>query len=168
MNYMDEVDRKILEELTKNGQAPFSRIAKKIGVSPQTVLARYAKMKEEGVILRSTIILDLLKLGYQGKAILKITNAPNRTKKETMDALKKTRDVFLETETIGDIDVLAVAAVRDYRSAVDLVNEVRDLPSVDYVDVSFTPDTAFPVGIGFNNLFRKRVESETKRISEEL
>ncbi len=153
---MDEIDQKIMKELTKNAQAAFSRIAKKIGVSPQTVQIRYAKMKEEGAILRSAIIVDLLKVGYQGKAELMITNAPNHKKKETMDALKKMRDIFLETEIIGSFDVLAVAAIRDFRSGIKLVNSIRALPSVDHVDVSFTTDTAFPVSRGFTELFRTK------------
>ena len=157
---MDEIDQKILKELTKNAQAPFSRIAKKIGVSPQTVQIRYAKMKEEGAILRSAVTVDLLKVGYQGKAELMITNVPNHTKKETIDALKKMRDIFLETEIIGAFDVLAVAAIRDFRSGINLVNTVRALPSVDHVDVSFTTDTAFPVGKGFNELFQTKKESK--------
>jgi DNA-binding Lrp family transcriptional regulator len=160
MNFMDEIDQKILKELTKDVQAPFSKIAQKIGVSPQTVQIRYTKMNEEGAILRSAIIVDLLKLGYQGKAVLLITNASNHKKKETMDALKKMQDVFMETEIIGDFDVLAVAAIRDFRSAIKLVNKIRALPSVDHVDASLTTDTAFPVGRGFNELFRTEEESK--------
>ena len=151
---MDEIDQKILEELTKDAQMPFVRIAKKIGVSPQTVQLRYAKMKEEGAIVRSGITVDLLKLGYQGKAVLMITNAPNQSKKKTIEALKKMPGVFLEAEIIGDFDVLAVAAVRDFRSTINLINNVRALPSVDYVDAALTTDTAFPVDKGFNEVFQ--------------
>jgi DNA-binding Lrp family transcriptional regulator len=157
---MDEIDHQILKELTKDAQTPFLRIAKKIGVSPQTVQMRYAKMKEKGALVRSAITVDLLKLGYQGKAVLMITNAPNRKKKETIEALKKMRDVFLETEIIGSFDVVAVAAIRDFRSAINLLDNVRALPSVDHVDASLTTDTAFPVDRGFNELFRTKEESK--------
>jgi Lrp/AsnC family transcriptional regulator for asnA, asnC and gidA len=153
---MDEIDHKILTELTKNAQVPFSRIAKKIGLSPQTVQMRHAKMKEEGAILRAGIIVDLSKLGYQGKAVLMIANAPNHKKQETIEALKKMRDVFIETEIIGDFDVVAVAAIRDFRSAINLVNKIRALPSVDNVVPSLSTDTAFPVGKGFNELFQTK------------
>jgi DNA-binding Lrp family transcriptional regulator len=47
----------------------------KIGVSPKTVQIRYKKLEEKGIILCSSITIDLSKLGYQGKAYLNITNS---------------------------------------------------------------------------------------------
>ena len=66
-------------------------------------------------------------------------------------------NVFTIVEIVaGDIDVLALAAVKDFNSIVNLVNEVRKLPSVDNVEVTFTNDTTFPVGKEFNAVFRTR------------
>jgi hypothetical protein len=56
--------------------------------------------------------------------------------------------------------VVAVAAIRDFRSAINLLDNVRALPSVDHVDASLTTDTAFPVDRGFNELFRTKEESK--------
>lgn len=152
---MDELDAKIINELTKDVQRSFLSIAKEIGVSPKTVQMRYKKLKEEGIILLSCIIIDLAKLGYQGKAYLAITNATNHDRTETMDALKQMKNVFSIVEIIaGEIDVLALAAVKDFNSIVNLVNEIRKLSSVDRVEVTFTNDTTFPVGKEFNALFR--------------
>jgi Lrp/AsnC family transcriptional regulator for asnA, asnC and gidA len=154
---MDELDLKIINELTKDVQRSFLSIAKEIGVSPKTVQIRYKKLQEEGIILLSCAIVDLAKLGYQGKAYLMITNAANHDKTETIEALKKMQNVFTIVEIIaGDIDVLALAAVKDFNSIVTLVNEVRKLPSVDNVEVTFTNDTTFPVGKEFNAVFRTK------------
>ncbi|HEX9862280.1 MAG TPA: Lrp/AsnC family transcriptional regulator, partial [Candidatus Bathyarchaeia archaeon] len=136
---MDELDVKIINALTKDPQRSFLSIVKEIGVSSKTVQTRYKKLQEEGIILLSCIIIDLSKLGYQGKAYLMITNTHNHDKKETIEALKQMRNVFTIVEIIaGDIDVLALAAVKDFTSIVNLVNEVRKLPSVDNVEVTFT------------------------------
>jgi DNA-binding Lrp family transcriptional regulator len=154
---MDTLDLKIINELTKDAQRSFLSIAKEIGVSPKTVQIRYKKLQEEGIILLSCAIVDLAKLGYQGKAYLMITNAANHDKTETIEALKKMQNVFTIVEIIaGDIDVLALAAVKDFNSIVTLVNEVRKLPSVDNVEVTFTNDTTFPVGKEFNAVFRTK------------
>jgi Lrp/AsnC family transcriptional regulator for asnA, asnC and gidA len=155
---MDKIDSEILKELTKDSQKSFSRVAKKIGISPKTLQRRYEKMKKEGLILRSSITLDLSKIGYQGKAYLMITNAPNQDKTMTVDALSQMQNVFLFTEIVGDIDMLAIAAVNDYKSIIDLVNALRKLPSVDKVEVDFSTDTAFPVGKEFNELFQTEIE----------
>jgi Lrp/AsnC family transcriptional regulator for asnA, asnC and gidA len=158
LNIMDEVDIQILKELTKDAQTPFLRIAEKIGVSPKTVQIRYNKMKQEGIILRSTITVDLSKLGFQGRAFLSITNAPNQNRKETIGALKQMQNIILLTEIIGDFDVLAIAAIKDLKSIISLVNAVRKLPSVDQVEVSFTDNTSFPVEKGFADLFQTKKE----------
>jgi DNA-binding Lrp family transcriptional regulator len=47
---MNAVDVQILIELMADAQTPFSHIAKKIGVSHETVRKRYERMKKEGTI----------------------------------------------------------------------------------------------------------------------
>lgn len=150
---MNEIDLKIIRELTKNAQTPFLRIAKKLSVSPETVRRRYAEMRKEGTIIRSTISIDLSKIGYQGKAFLMITNSPNQDKTTTIEALKKIRNVFLIAETIGDFDAIAIAPVKDLKSIIALVNEIKNLPSVISVEIAFVDDTAFPVADSYGKLF---------------
>ena len=150
---MDNVEVAILRELTENPQLPFLKIAQKIGVSPRTVQQKYQKMKEEGIILRSSIILDLSQLGYQGKAHVMITNMPGHDKTATINALKKMPNIFLITEIIGEFDVLSIVAVRDFTSIIDTLNTIRKLPSVEHAEATFVTDTRFPVGEEFNKLF---------------
>jgi Lrp/AsnC family transcriptional regulator for asnA, asnC and gidA len=151
---MDEVDLQILKELAKNVRAPLSRIAEKTGVAPKTAQRRYEKMKEEGIILLSTVTLDLSKIGYQCKAYLMIANAQNHDKRETTAALKQIPNIFLITETLGDFDVFAIAVIKDFESMINLVTSIRSMPSVDEVEVALTRDTSFPVGKDFDVLLR--------------
>jgi len=150
---MDDVDVNILRELTKNPQIPFLKIAEKIGVTPRTVQKKYQKMKENGIILSSSIIIDLSKIGFQGKAYLNITNVPGLDKAVTIEVLKKMRNMFMMSEIIGDFDILVVAAVRDFTSIMDDVDTIRKIPSVERVEVTFVTDTMFPGPKEFNNLF---------------
>jgi Lrp/AsnC family transcriptional regulator for asnA, asnC and gidA len=153
---MDEIDTRILRELTENPQTPFQRIAERIGVSPRTVQKKYQKMKDDRVILHSSIIIDLSKIGYQGKAYLQITNTPGQEKELTTNALKKIPNMFMITETIGDFDILVIAAVRNFRSIIDQVNTIRKLPSVERVEVTFVADTMFPGPKEFNTLLENK------------
>ena len=156
---MDNTDLEILKLLAKNPQERFSRIAKKVGVSPRTVQKKFQRMKEVGVILHSSIIIDLSKLGYQGEATLRIVNAPGYDKAATIDALRRIPNIFLITEIIGDFDVMAVAAVKDYPSIVNMVYTVRQLVSVEKAEVDFVTDTQFPATKGFNQLFLENNQS---------
>ncbi len=150
---MDDVDRAILKELTKNPQIPFIRIAEKAGVTVRTVQKRYQRMKDDGIILNSSIIIDLSKIGYEGKAYIEITNTPSRDKAETIDALKKMPNIFQITDVIGKYDVFAIVAVRSFKAIMDLVSNIRKLPSVEQAEVTFVTDTLFPVPKEFNELY---------------
>jgi DNA-binding Lrp family transcriptional regulator len=160
MKPMDKIDLQILQELTKDSQTPFYRLAKEIGVSPRTAQKRYERMKEEGIILRPTIEVDLSKIGYVGKVHLMITNAPNQDKAITINALDKMKNVFLLAETVGDFDLIAVAMIKSVRDMISLVGDIRKLQSVERVEVALVSDTAFPVTESFGKfLLEEKAES---------
>jgi len=146
---MDETDLEILQLLVRKPQEPFSRIAKKLGISPNTVQSKVQKMKEAGIIHCFSIIIDLSKLGYQGEAYLQITNAPGYNKATTIDRLKVIPNIFIITEIIGAFDIMAIAAVKDYKSIVNMVNTIKQLPSVEKVETDFVMDTQFPATTSF-------------------
>lgn len=82
-----------------------------------------------------------------------ITNAPDQDETRTTDALRHMKNVFIVTNVVGECDVIAVAAIKDFKNVTDLINEIRKIPSVDQVEVAFTADSAFPVDKEFNNIF---------------
>ena len=153
---MDKLDYLILSELLKDAQRSFLTISKKLGVSPSTIAKRYEKMKEDGTITRSVISLDLSKLGYQGKAFLMITNAPNKDKSATIDFLKRIRNIMVITEIIGAFDILAIAPVSDLNSVKALVREIKKIPSVQQVEITCINDTAFPVNSSFAEVLSRK------------
>jgi Lrp/AsnC family transcriptional regulator for asnA, asnC and gidA len=153
---VDRIDYLVLSELLKDAQLPFSAIAKKLGISAQTVKNRYEKMKDEGIVSPSVISLDLSKLGYQGKAFLMITTSPETKKSEIINSVKKISDIIVVSEIIGFCDILAIASIRDIKGMSKIVNEVRDLSGVERVEVTITDDTSFPVKKTYQELFSQR------------
>lgn len=153
---MDKLDYFVLSELLKDAQTPFATIAKKIGVSPKTVIARYEKMKKDGTITRCSLSVDPSKIGYQGKTFLMITNSPTQTKAETISGLKKIKNIVVITEIIGAFDILAIAFVTDLNSIMKLVNTVKQLESVERVEVAFIRETDLPVPRNFSRLFSQQ------------
>jgi Lrp/AsnC family transcriptional regulator, regulator for asnA, asnC and gidA len=61
---LDDLDRKIVQELQRDSRKPFQEIARDLKVSGGTVHVRYNKMKEEGFIRGGRLALDPQKLGY--------------------------------------------------------------------------------------------------------
>jgi len=156
MMRMEKLDLLILSELLKDAQMSFVKIAKKLGTSPYTVRSRYEKMKKEGIIENCVVSIDLSKLGYQGKAFLLITISPNNDKTETIEALKKIRNIMVISEVIGPFDLMAIAPVMDLHSIRTLVNEAKKAPNVQRVEIACIEDTHFPVNPSFGKVLSKK------------
>ncbi len=61
---LDKKDRQILYELDLDARQPASRVAKKVGLSPEGVNYRIKKLVDSGVIFKFMAIMDTAKLGY--------------------------------------------------------------------------------------------------------
>ncbi|HII53285.1 hypothetical protein COX84_01680 [Candidatus Micrarchaeota archaeon CG_4_10_14_0_2_um_filter_49_7] len=61
---LDKKDRQILYELDLDARQPASRVAKKVGLSPEGVNYRIKKLAGSGVIFKFMTIMDTAKLGY--------------------------------------------------------------------------------------------------------
>ena len=148
---MDEIDQKILGLLCQDSQMPFYKVAKIMGISPRTVELRFRKLIQEKIVLQSTILLDLSKIGYAGKAYISITIRPGEDRCIVVNELKKIDDIFLITQIIGDYDILALTTVKDFAGILEVIDHIRKLPSVEKVDVSFIQDNAYPINPWVHN-----------------
>jgi Lrp/AsnC family transcriptional regulator, leucine-responsive regulatory protein len=146
---LDKLDYLVLNELLKDGTLSFVEIAKSIDSTPYTVRRRYEKMKKDGLIFRCSASIDLSKLGYEGKVFLLVTVQPNSNKAETIEHLKKIRNVMTVTELMGQYDIMAIAPVTDLNSVKALVVEAREAPHVQRVELACIDDTSFPIGANF-------------------
>jgi len=156
---MDEIDLRIVEELMIDAQIPFRRIALKLGISPETVRKRYERMKREGQILLCSVSIDFSKIGYDGLIILMIESIE---RSETLSSLKKMRNVISVNRTIGDFDIMAVAMVQGIADLSKLVNEVRQLPKVNRVELFIgTLNVPFPGGFKVQGM--KHITSKEQR-----
>jgi Lrp/AsnC family transcriptional regulator for asnA, asnC and gidA len=153
---MDKLDLLILNELLKDAQQSFVKIAKKLGTSSNTIITRYNRMKQQGLIYKCTLSIDLSKLGYQGKVFLLITLMPNKSKSETLSALKKIRNVIVVTEILGPFDLLAIAPVINLNSVRELVKEVKRSPNVQRVEMACINDIYFPISPSFGKVLSRK------------
>ncbi len=62
---IDNMDRKILEELQRDAAQSLDEIAKKVGSSKTPVWNRIRKLREAGIIKRQTVLLDAEALGFE-------------------------------------------------------------------------------------------------------
>jgi len=90
---MDGKDKIILELLSKNARLPYSKIAKKLGISETAVRKRIRKLEEKGIIEGYTLRINPVKIGYRSIAHVGIDTDPNAflgvaCKLKEMDAVR--------------------------------------------------------------------------------
>jgi len=143
---MDETDLLIIKRMTEDARVSFRKIAKELGVSPDTVISRYRGLQEKGVIRGSTVVLDPKKIGYKGMAAFMIDTSPTHiiatevTPPKTSSILEtviKMPNVILATKTVGDHDLLAIAVIKDVEHLIATGTDIAKILGVKDLRVSF-------------------------------
>jgi Lrp/AsnC family transcriptional regulator for asnA, asnC and gidA len=143
---MDEIDFAIIDKLTDDARMSFRKIAKELGISPDTVMHRYAALQKEGTIRGSTIVINPKKIGYQAMAVFVIDTSPAHilaTQATPVDSslilekLIHMPNIIVATKSIGDHDLLAIGVVMDFEHLIKVRNDIARIPGVRDVQVSF-------------------------------
>ena len=93
MTDLDEVDRKILRDLQRDGRSSFKKIGDDAGVSEATVFVRVKKMQDKSVIKSFKAIVEPKAVGKMLTAIV-LVRADPKAYPGMLDALKKLDDVY--------------------------------------------------------------------------
>ena len=128
---LDEMDRKILGELQADASQSLDEIARKVGSSKTPVWNRIKRMREAGVILRQTAILDPEALGLEACFFVLIRTSEHEAEwqRKFLTALQARPEVMEAHRLAGDIDYILKVRVKNAR-AYDtfyqaLISEVR-------------------------------------------
>jgi len=70
---IDEIDRRIIDELSKNSRLSMSELGRRINLSSPSVTERVRRMESFGVINKYTIEVDYEKLGLPVQCIIEAT-----------------------------------------------------------------------------------------------
>jgi Lrp/AsnC family transcriptional regulator for asnA, asnC and gidA len=124
---LDAVDTRIIQALQRNGREPFRRIAAQVGVSEATVRARYARLRDDG-ILQVTGVTNPLGLGFEAQAMIGIRTAGPPT--PVADELARWPEAEYVVLTAGQFDILVELLCADRRALLELTNRIRSLDGV--------------------------------------
>ena len=140
---MDIVDKKILRILTKDPTTAFTKIGNELGISSNSVQKRYDRLIENKIVNKASVILDLSKVGFEGKGFLFISNAKDYDSKQTVNYLKKIANLFFIAQIVGIFDILVMIAFKNTDDLNNLIREIRSQPSVERVEIAITNETSF-------------------------
>lgn len=128
---IDETDRKILRVLQADASKSLDEIAAEIGSSKTPVWNRIRKLRDAGVILRQTVVLDADALGFEACFFVLIRTSEHEADWQAafLKALRDRPEVQEAHRLAGDIDYILKVRVQNAR-AYDafyqaLISEVR-------------------------------------------
>ena len=115
---IDDLDRKILVQLQKDGGQSLDDIAKVVGSSKTPVWNRIRKMREAGVIRQQTFLLDAEALGYEACFFVLIRTSEHEAGWQAafLKALHDRPEVQEAHRLAGDIDYILKVRVANARA----------------------------------------------------
>jgi len=126
---LDEVSKKIIEQLQVDGRRSYAEIGKAVGLSEAAVRQRVQKLTEAGV-MQVVAVTDPMQLGFYRQAMIGIrASGDTRVLADTLAAIPAVDYVVL---TAGSFDILAEVVCEDDDELIALLNsQIRSLEGVN-------------------------------------
>ncbi|MFZ9948338.1 MAG: Lrp/AsnC family transcriptional regulator [Gemmobacter sp.] len=115
---LDPLDRRILAELQADSAQSLDDIARKVGSSKTPVWNRIRRMREAGIILRESAILDAEALGLEACFFVLVRTSEHEAdwQRRFLDAVRARPEVLEAHRLAGDIDYILKIRVRNARA----------------------------------------------------
>ncbi|MGI0087355.1 MAG: Lrp/AsnC family transcriptional regulator [Nitrosotalea sp.] len=126
---VDDLDKRILEELLKNSKRSYRQLADELGIAAGTVLKRIKEMESKGIIKGYSIIVDHGKLSSQIIALIEIISSGGKLE-EMGKKLSKLPNIYGVYETTGSPDAIIIGKFRDTDELGKFARYLLGLPSV--------------------------------------
>ncbi|WP_372697093.1 Lrp/AsnC family transcriptional regulator [Arthrobacter sp. JSM 101049] len=109
---LDDVDHRILAELTRDGRQSVTTVAQNVHVSRAHAYSRINRLQDEGVISRYMAVVDPVKAGLRSSAYvtLKLRQHSWRELRERLAALPEVHHIGLVG---GNFDVILLVRAKD-------------------------------------------------------
>ncbi|WP_246055143.1 Lrp/AsnC family transcriptional regulator [Pseudalkalibacillus caeni] len=135
---IDELDKKIIKFLSKNGRMSFAEIASHLEVTEKTVRTRYNNMIENNII-EVVGVVNPITLGIKVGAIIQLKVVPQEIE-QIVEQLQQVPVVRYITTTSGDYQLLAQVNVRDYDELNETVKTIHRIPHITSTNVLIQMD----------------------------
>ena len=149
---LDDLDRQIVTILHENARNPHVELAREVGISPSTCLARVRSLRERGVIVRYTAEINPVALGFTLQALVSVRIRPGarHLMEQISDELRREPEVAQLFFLGGTEDFLIHVRVRDSEHVRQFVlKNLSANPAVALTETNlvFEHHTAMPAGL---------------------
>ena len=126
---IDEIDKKILEMLQKDGRMSYSKIARILGLSEATIHLRVKKLREKGILKGFIAVVDPEKVGKDVAAII-LAKIDADKYKETVEKIAQFDDVYEVYDVTGDFSTVLKVRVSSKNELAELLDKLGKIEGV--------------------------------------
>lgn len=131
MEKIDDIDKKILEMLSKNARTAFKDVADECGVSRAAIHQRVQRLSDIGVLTGSGFYINPKKLGFRTCTYIGLSLARGSMYKEVIEELKTIPEIVEAHFTTGSYGIIIKLYARDNEHLMTLLNErIQEIPGV--------------------------------------
>ncbi len=109
---LDEVDRRILSELTQDGRLSVTAVAENVHISRAHAYSRIARLTESGVLTKFTALIDPIKAGLRSSAYVTL-KVQQHAWRELRERLRDVPEIHHIALVGGDFDVILLVRAED-------------------------------------------------------
>ena len=118
----DELDMKLLFELTKDGSISVPALSKKLGINASVLYSRIKRLMKKKLIKKFTVVIDDTLLGIGVKASVGINRDP-KLKDNIHKKLMETPEIISISEVTGRFDIIVKVHAKNLEALHSIVIE---------------------------------------------
>ncbi|MFA5856785.1 MAG: Lrp/AsnC family transcriptional regulator [Candidatus Pacearchaeota archaeon] len=123
---LDDIDKKILFELTNNARQTSLEISNKLKVSERIVRYRIKKLEENKIILKYRVFLDMSSLGYNNyKIFIQLKNINEKDLEKINCYVHNHKNVMFISEALGGFDLDFEIQVKGSLELLRFIDELK-------------------------------------------
>ncbi len=130
----DELDRRIIELMSRSSEGSFRQIAKQLGVHPTTLIQRVKNLQAKGVIGGYRAKIDYMRLGFGYMGIVQIYLEGSIV--SAQDSIRDLPQVMAVFDVTGDCDAIAWIACKDRDEFSRVVKTILSMEGVKKTNTS--------------------------------
>ena len=151
---LDELDKRILNELQKDARISNAELARRVNLSPPATHARVKRLEEKGAVQRYVALLDRQRTGYDMLCFVRVSLQLHDLDQVTgfHEAVREIPEVLECHHVTGDYDYLLKVLAHNTEDLENfLVNRLTPIPGVAQIHTSLVlrevkNSTTIPLG----------------------
>ncbi|SIN34488.1 Lrp/AsnC family transcriptional regulator [Micromonospora cremea] len=124
---LDDVAKRIIEQLQEDGRRPYASIGKAVGLSEAAVRQRVQRLLDAGV-MQIVAVTDPLQLGFPRQAMIGLRTDGDL--EAVADRLAELEEVDYVVITAGSFDLLTEVVCRNDDHLLEILQRLRAVPGV--------------------------------------